>query len=253
MKNSMNGCHSRESGNPVSPNHLDPRLRHSGMTCRCIILISVIVFSFTAFAAENVISKKPADFVDAGATIAGVKLDIRYFGSNNFIGRPIDGYKAPKCFLTKKAADALSGVQKDLEPFGLKLLIYDCYRPQMAVDNFARWAEDIKDTKMKSKYYPGVDKRNLFKLGFIAHKSGHTRGSTVDLTIDGINMGGHFDFFGDISGPKYQKAPAEARAARLLLKTLMENHGFKNYDKEWWHFTLKDEPYPETYFGFAVE
>lgn len=194
----------------------------------------------------------PRDFVDVAAVISDAVYDIRYYGTDNFVGARVDGYEAPKCILTKKAAAALAGVAADLKPFGFKLRIYDCYRPQMAVDHFVRWAADINDTKMKKKYYPKVDKRNLFKDGYIASKSGHTRGAVVDLTIDGLDMGTGFDFFSERSHTANSSVPRRARVDRLLLKSLMEKRGFENYDKEWWHYKLKDEPYPDRYFNFPV-
>ena len=197
--------------------------------------------------------KRPSSFVDVQTLIPNAVYDIRYFGTDNFVGARVDGYEAPKCFLTKPAAKALVGVAADLESLGLKPIIFDCYRPQRAVNHFSRWAADIKDAKTKSKYYPNVDKRNLFKEGYIAAKSGHTRGSVVDLTIDGLEMGTGFDFFGESTATIYSKIPQQARANRLLLKALMEKHGFENYDKEWWHYKLKAEPYPKKYFNFEIK
>lgn len=206
-----------------------------------------------SFAEKRAEEGMPKDFVDVKAVIPDAVYDIRYFGTDNFVGTRVDGYKAPKCILTKKAASALSGVAADLKPFGLKLRIYDCYRPQRAVDHFVRWAGDMSDTKTKKKHYPKVDKKNLFKDGYIASKSGHTRGSTIDLTIDGLDMGTPFDFFSERTHTAYANIPRQARVDRLSLKLVMEKNGFGNYDKEWWHYTLKDEPYPNKYFNFPVE
>jgi zinc D-Ala-D-Ala dipeptidase len=215
--------------------------------------------------------------------IPSVILDIRYFSVHNFVGTRVEGYNAPKCILTRKAAEALSGVQQDLQAFGLSLKMYDCYRPQRAVDHFCRWAQDIADTKMKKEFYPTVEKSNLFIDGYIDKKSGHSRGSTVDVTIvalplksqgsflpdaelsecylplskrfadNGIDMGTGFDCFHELSHTKNGQVGLEQRINRLLLKSLMEKHGFANYDKEWWHFTLKGEPFPDTYFNFAID
>lgn len=196
---------------------------------------------------------RPKDFVDIKTVVPEVVVEARYFGAHNFVGAKIDGYNAPKCLLAEKAAEALKDVQSELSPFGLTLRIYDCYRPQMAVDHFARWAEDIKDTKTKKEFYPNVNKGTLFKDGYIAHRSGHSRGATIDLTIDGLDMGTLFDLFSPLSNTADAKVATKSRANRLLLKTLMDKHGFKNYDKEWWHYTLEKEPYPKTYFNFAVE
>jgi len=221
--------------------------------------------------------------VDITAIIGQINLDIRYYGEHNFLGTPVDGYLAPKCLLTKEAASALAGVQKDLEQFSLALKIYDCYRPQRAVDHFVRWAQDINDTKTKKEFYPTVDKKNLFKDGYIADKSSHSRGSTVDLTIiplaapeqpkyiagqklsecylpaekrfpdNSLDMGTGFDCFHELSHTANKNIGLQQRANRMLLKTLMEKHGFRNYDLEWWHYTLKNEPYPDTFFAFPVE
>jgi len=190
---------------------------------------------------------------------------------------------APKCFLSKEAAEALVGVQKELAPYSLTLKIYDCYRPQRAVNHFVRWATEIENTKTKKEFYPTVDKRNLFKDGYIDSKSGHSRGSTIDLTIvplpalaqpeyttgqklyecylptekryrdNSIDMGTGFDCFHELSHTANTTIGYQQKINRLLLKSLMEKHGFRNYDKEWWHFTLKNEPYPDTYFDFVIE
>jgi len=227
--------------------------------------------------------KMPEAFVDIQKIIPDVVLDIRYYGPHNFVGEKVDGYLAPKCFLTKEAAEALSKVQKELEPFSLSLKIYDCYRPQKAVNHFVRWATEIENTKTKKEFYPTVDKKNLFKDGYIDGKSGHSRGSTLDLTIvplpapsqadyipgqqlfecylpaakrfgdNSIDMGTGFDCFDELSHTANTNIGRQQKINRLLLKSLMEKHGFRNYDKEWWHFTLKNEPYPDTYFDFVIE
>ncbi len=222
-------------------------------------------------------------FVDVHEHIPSIIMDIRYCGPHNFVGQRIDGYNAPKCLLTIKAAMALAKVQADLEKLSFSLKIYDCYRPQRAVNHFVRWAKNIGDTRTKKEFYPTVDKKNLFKDGYIAARSGHSRGSTVDLTIvpvpvpeqevyqpgqelfacflpegkrfrdNSIDMGTGFDCFHTLSHTANRDIGARQRANRLLLKTLMEKHGFNNYEMEWWHFTLKDEPYPDTYFDLVIE
>jgi zinc D-Ala-D-Ala dipeptidase len=227
--------------------------------------------------------KMPDNFVDIQKIIPDVALDIRYYGPHNFLGERVDGYLAPKCFLTKEVAQALSNVQKDLVPFSMTLKIYDCYRPQRAVDHFVRWAKEIDNTKTMREFYPTIDKRNLFKDGYIAEKSGHSRGSTIDLTIvplptpgqadyipgqklakcylpaakrfhdNSIDMGTGFDCFHELSNTANANIGCQQKINRLLLKSLMEKHGFKNYDMEWWHYTLKNEPYPDTYFNFVIE
>ncbi len=198
-------------------------------------------------------SSRHSNFVDVGKSIPSAIIDMRYYDSHNFVGRRVKGYERPICLLTKEAGDALKDVAGELKGFGLKLRIFDCYRPQSAVNDFAKWARDPQDIRTKVEFYPEVDKSDLFSLGYIAMKSGHSRGSTVDLTIDGVDMGTPFDFFGPVSHPKNPKFSEQIRANRLLLRSLMERYGFKPLDEEWWHFTLKEEPYPDTYFDFPVK
>jgi D-alanyl-D-alanine dipeptidase len=245
-----------------------------------LILVSL---SFAQIAHTGDIDKMPDSFIDIQKVIPEIVLDIRYYGPHNFVGEKVDGYMAPKCFLTKEAAEALAKVQKDLEPYSLSLKIYDCYRPQRAVNHFVRWATEIENTKTMKEFYPTVDKRNLFKDGYIDSKSGHSRGSTLDLTIvpspapaqseytprqklfecylpaakrfgdNSIDMGTGFDCFHELSNTANANIDRQQKINRLLLKSLMEKHGFRNYDKEWWHYTLKNEPYPDTYFDFVIE
>lgn len=244
-----------------------------------VVLASVLLFIDRGWT-QNAM---PEHFVDIQQEIPSVVLDIRYYGEHNFLGTRVDGYQAPKCLITQPAAEALAKVQAELQEMSLSLKIYDCYRPQRAVDHFVRWAKDIEDTKTKAEFYPTVDKRNLFHDGYIAEKSGHSRGSTIDLTIvpapipkqepytpgqrlcacyepagkrfkdNSIDMGTGFDCFHELSHPGNLKVGMQQRIHRLLLKTLMDKHGFKHYDKEWWHFTLRNEPYPDTYFDFPVK
>lgn len=232
-----------------------------------------------AFAGDNARDR----FVDIKEHIPSVVMDIRYFGPHNFVGERIDGYNAPKCLLTREAADALKQVQEDLGKFSLSLKIYDCYRPQRAVSHFVRWAKDIGDTRTKKEFYPTVDKSRLFVDGYIAERSGHSRGSTLDLTIvpvpvpeqepyrpgqqllacflpaserfrdNSIDMGTGFDCFHALAHTANKAVGPVQRANRLLLKTLMERQGFVNYDLEWWHYTLKNEPFPTTYFDFPID
>jgi len=229
------------------------------------------------------LNQMPAHFVNIKEIIPDVLLDIRYNGSHNFLGEQVDGYRAPQCYLTREVAEALAHVQKDLQPFSLTLKIYDCYRPQRAVNHFVRWAKEIDNTKTKKEFYPTVDKRDLFRDGYIANRSSHSRGSTVDLTIvpfpspqqadyiDGqalsecylpapkrfgdnsIDMGTGYDCFHEGSHTANPNIGGQQKINRLLLKSLMEKHGFTNYDLEWWHYTLKNEPYPDTYFDFIIE
>jgi D-alanyl-D-alanine dipeptidase len=201
---------------------------------------------------------RPAAFVDATARVPGLVADIRYAGSHNFVGRPIDGYEKPACLLTTAAADALAGAARELAPRRLVLKVFDCYRPTRAVAHFVRWARDFADNAGKPEFYPDIDKRNLFKQGYIATHSGHSRGSTVDLTLahaDGaeLDMGTPFDLFSPRSWPSDASVGSEARANRALLAAVMRRHGFVRYAKEWWHFTLANEPFPHTYFDFPVQ
>ena len=200
----------------------------------------------------------PEGFVLVGEAIPDALLDIRYYTTYNFVGARIDGYEAPVAVLTREAADALKFVRDDMKAQGLRLVIYDAYRPQRAVDHFANWAEDITDTRMKAVFYPDVDKADLFEKGFIARRSGHSRGSTVDLTLLDeatgklLDMGGPFDFFGELSHPDYAGVTAQQHENRMLLQSAMMKRGFKPLSTEWWHFTLVDEPYPKTFFDFPV-
>ena len=197
-------------------------------------------------------------FVSVTDVIPDALLDVRYYSTYNFVGQRIDGYEQPIVLLTKEAAAALSLVNADIQPQGLRLVIYDGYRPQRAVDHFVRWAEDTADTRMKPVFYPDVDKADLFERGFIARKSGHSRGSTVDLTLfddkagTPLDMGGPFDFFGELSHPDFAGVTAQQHQHRMLLRDAMLKRGFKPLSTEWWHFTLVDEPYPNTYFDFPV-
>ena len=200
----------------------------------------------------------PPGFVDAGAVVDGLVVDMRYFGDQNFVGERIDGYERARCVLSAPAARALAAVQHDLAARGLGLKVFDCYRPQRAVAHFVRWAQRIDDVKRKREFYPDVDKRDLFKEGYISERSGHSRGSTVDLTLvrraenRELDMGSPFDFFSPKSWPSDTSAGAQAQANRALLAAAMSRGGFRPYDKEWWHFTLVDEPFPDTYFDFPV-
>lgn len=210
-------------------------------------------------------------FVTLTDAVPDAILEIRYFSTYNFVGKRIDGYLEPTALLTKKAADSLRAVSDEVKALGYRLKIYDAYRPQRAVDHFVRWAADIPDTLMKRYFYPDVDKSLLFALDYIAEKSGHTRGSTVDLTLfdmqteKELDMGGTFDWFGRESHPDFggnpdthQYAPSDSITAeqfhnRMVLRSAMLRHGFKPISSEWWHFTLKDEPFPDTYFNFPVQ
>jgi zinc D-Ala-D-Ala dipeptidase len=220
--------------------------------------VVAVILSLAAACAHVDPAARPDAFVDARAAIPDLAVDMRYAGRENFVGRPIDGYVAPVCLLTRPAADALAKAQAQLATFGLGLKVFDCYRPARAVADFARWARDPADQARKSDYYPNVDKSQLFALGYIAERSGHSRGSTVDLTvIDAktsaeLDMGAPYDLFDTLSWPTDQTVSAAQRANRLMLQAVMTANGFRPLKEEWWHFTLRDEPYPRTYFDFPV-
>lgn len=201
----------------------------------------------------------PSGFVVLAEVVPDIIQEIRYFSTYNFVGDRIDGYDAPCALMTREAAAALKAVSDEVKAHGYRLKVFDAYRPQMAVDNFVRWAKNIGDTRMKNYFYPTVDKTRLFIEGYIAEKSGHTRGSTVDLTLFDmstgreVDMGGTFDYFGELSHPDYVGNLTAAQLAnRQYLRDVMIKHGFKPLDTEWWHFTLADEPYPDTYFEFTI-
>ena len=187
------------------------------------------------------------------------EISIRYFSNNNFIGRPIPGYYANKAFLTREAADALLLAQRDFIKQGYRLKIYDAYRPQTAVDYFSAWAADLEDSQNKSQYYPNIKKSQLFADGYIAAKSGHSRGSAVDLTLleiesgNELDMGSPWDFFDPISWVENNQITDHQRANRKLLASVMMIHGFKPLKEEWWHFSFIEEPFPETYFDFPID
>jgi D-alanyl-D-alanine dipeptidase len=221
-------------------------------------IIVLMLALANAVAAEPRVEQRPDTFVDAASIAPGLLVEARYASVHNFVGVAIEGYDRPLCYLTRPAAEALALVVRDLEARGLTLKVYDCYRPERAVAHFVRWARNLGDQKMKAEFYPHVDKSTLFRDGYIAARSGHSRGSTVDLTLarrDGaepLDMGTPFDFFSPSSWPSDRRVSAEAQANRALLAQAMAKRGFRPYDKEWWHFTLRHEPYPETYFDFPV-
>ena len=226
---------------------------------------------------EVIASDDTSDFVVITEVVPDVLLEIRYHSTYNFIGSRVDGYLEPTALLTRQAADSLRAVSDELKEQGYRLKIYDAYRPQMAVDHFVRWGADLADTLMKTYFYPDLIKDVLFDRGYIARRSSHSRGSTVDLTLFDMNtekeadMGGTFDWFGPESHPDFGGNPETGQYTgkcnspqgrtitpeqfenRMILRRAMMRHGFKPYDEEWWHFTLKNEPYPDTYFTFPVQ
>ncbi len=196
----------------------------------------------------------PENFVYLNKVDPSIIQAMKYITNNNFIGRPIQGYQAAKCILTAPAASALKKAQQELKKKSLSLEVYDCYRPQRAVKDFISWGNDSTDQKNKSDYYPSISKKDLFTLGYVGTKSGHTRGSTVDLTIvslksgEELDMGTHFDFMDESSHTLSEKIQGQQRENRLLLRNTMLNAGFLPYENEWWHFGLNNEPYPESFF-----
>jgi D-alanyl-D-alanine dipeptidase len=226
---------------------------------RAVLLIAMLLT-----AAADAEEARSARFVDAGRTVTGLRVDMRYAGRDNFVGRRIRGYRRPVCLLTREAATALRRVQRDLSQRGLGLKVFDCYRPARAVAHFMGWAADPKDQRRKRDYFPEVDKADLVRLGYLAERSSHSRGSTVDVTLvragagpllvgGELDMGTRHDFFSPRSSPSNTSVSPAAQANRRLLAEAMAKRGFRPYDKEWWHFTLQNEPFPDTYFDFPVE
>ncbi|GGI88424.1 M15 family metallopeptidase [Legionella impletisoli] len=205
----------------------------------------------------------PANFVYLSDVAPDIIQDMRYATSNNFTGRPVPGYAASRCILTRPAALKLKEAQARLKAQGYGLKVFDCYRPQRAVNAFLRWSKNPNDTHTKQAYYPHEDKNHLFQKGYIAEYSGHSRGSTVDLTIikleksldttSDLDMGTSFDYFDRSAHVFYKHLTPLQKKNRLLLRQVMISQGFKPYGKEWWHFTLKNEPYPQSYFNFPVQ
>lgn len=203
-------------------------------------------------------SNDSSGFVLLSEAVPDVILEIRYYSTYNFVGERIDGYEEPIALITKETAQALKEVSDELIEKGYRLKIFDAYRPQKAVNHFVKWAQGPSDTKMKDYFYPELEKDVLFPLGYIMEHSGHSRGSTIDLTLfdmtleKEVDMGGTFDYFGELSHPDYKGITDEQFNNRMLLREVMIKHGFKPLEEEWWHFTLEDEPYPDTYFTFPV-
>lgn len=223
-----------------------------------LFLAAFLMMSSVVSAQRSTSPEDPSGFVVLSDVVPDIIQEIRYYSTYNFVGDRIDGYEQPCALMTIEAAQALKKVSDDVMKLGYRLKIYDAYRPQMAVDHFVRWAEDIGDKRMKKYFYPEVDKTKLFDEGYIDAKSGHSRGSTVDLTLfdmrtgKEVDMGGTFDYFGELSHPDYTKITKQQLKNRMILRDAMIRNGFKPLDTEWWHFTLKDEPYPDTYFTFKV-
>ncbi|MGD9620067.1 MAG: M15 family metallopeptidase [Mycolicibacterium sp.] len=256
------------------------------MLGRCfgaVIAVIGVVTSATVPASAQPHELAPADFVALQDVDPTILQEIRYFTPHNFTGDPVDGYAAPMCILTRAAAEALARAQQDFLESGYTLKVYDCYRPQRAVDDFVGWAANLDDQTMKPEFYPRVDKSALFADGYIAERSGHSRGSTFDVTIvplpvgqtppyfpgqplvdcaapepvrfpdNSVDMGTGFDCFDTLANTFDDRVAGDQAKNRLLLLEGLQRQGFVNYDKEWWHFTLRVEPYPYTYFNFPVD
>ncbi|WP_275315277.1 M15 family metallopeptidase [Tenacibaculum bernardetii] len=216
---------------------------------------TVLILLFSLFVQSQ---QLPKGFSYLQEIVPSIKKELRYCSDNNFVGTAINGYQENTLIITTKAAKALSKVQGELLKKELSLKVFDAYRPQTAVNHFVKWARVMNDTVMKQQYYPNVKKRQLFKKGYISSKSGHSRGSTVDLTIidlktnKELDMGSPYDFFGISSHILYPKLTKQQQENRQLLQTIMRKYNFRPYSKEWWHFTLRNEPFPSTYFKFPI-
>ncbi|MBQ9209550.1 MAG: M15 family metallopeptidase [Oscillospiraceae bacterium] len=200
----------------------------------------------------------PSGFVLLSDYVPGMIQEIRYFSTYNFVGDRINGYEEPVALMTAQGARALRKAADELNVKGYRIKVFDAYRPARAVEHFVMWGIEDMDLRMKPYFYPGLEKQELFAKGYIAGKSSHSRGSTVDLTLldmasgREVDMGAPFDFFGEISHPDYRGISEEQYENRLILRNTMLRNGFLPIDCEWWHFTLADEPYPDTYFDFPI-
>jgi D-alanyl-D-alanine dipeptidase len=218
-----------------------------------------IIKVFVLFFCFNVFAQLPKGFVYVCSEVPSVKIELRYFSSNNFVGTCIEGYNTNVVILSKEATKALKNVQDELLKDSLSLKIFDAYRPQRAVNHFRRWARDVNDTLKKQEFYPNVKKINLFKNGYISTRSRHSSGSTLDITLvdlktgKELDMGTQYDYFGKESETFYTGITIEQQKNRMLLKSVMSKHAFRNYSQEWWHYTLRGEPFLNQYFDFLVE
>ncbi|MEZ5489420.1 MAG: M15 family metallopeptidase [Gammaproteobacteria bacterium] len=244
-------------------------------------LLLLLTLGLAGCGNPNAEQSLPDGFVSVADIDSTIQLDIRYSTANNFLGRPVQGYLAPACILTEAAARALQQAQVQAQTLGYALKVYDCYRPQQAVNDFVGWAADLDDTVQKHRFYPAVPKQELFSRGYIAERSGHSRGSTVDLTLvpidtrqpasdpdasrydcrldqtrrypdNSLDMGTGYDCFDELSHTDNPVFTGQIRQNRDLLRTLMGSAGFSNYAQEWWHYTLDQEPFPDRYFDFPV-
>jgi D-alanyl-D-alanine dipeptidase len=218
-----------------------------------------IVFSIFSLVWLSAKAQLPYGFVYVDDEIPSIKVELRYFSTNNFTGKVVDGYTDDAVILTKQATKALKKIQKQLLEQNLSLKIFDAYRPQRAVNNFWKWAKNVNDTLMKQEYYPNIAKKNLFKEEYIATRSRHSSGSTIDVTIvdlitnKELDMGTPYDYFGPESWVSYEGITKQQKENRMFLQTIMNKNGFRSYPKEWWHFTLRGEPFRNIYFDFIIE
>ena len=207
---------------------------------------------------RNDVTMDPSGFVVLADYVPHIVQEIRYYSSYNFIGERIDGYEEPCALLTIEAARALKSVSSEMLVQGYRLKIFDAYRPACAVKHFVLWGIEDQDVRMKPYFYPDLQKQELFERGYIASQSSHSRGSTVDLTLLDMktgkeaDMGGPFDLFSEVSHPDYRGITDEQYENRMILRRVMLRNGFLPIDCEWWHFTLENEPYPDTYFDFPI-
>lgn len=248
----------------------DSAMVRSGLAGLALILIAGCAHQVVDVPPRSV-ETAPPDLVALRTVAPQIRQEMRYAGRHNFMGRPVAGYEAPECWLSRKAADSLAAIQKELDGYGLRIRVFDCYRPQAAVNDFVRWGQDLSDQKNKDMYYPRVPKSELFKRGYISAKSGHSRASTVDLSLevsnsalagkkvrgplaDGIavDMGTPFDLFDAQSHTDDAGQSPDVQHNRRWLRELMRRHGWRNLPEEWWHYTLQDEPYPDRYFDIPV-
>ena len=241
------------------------------------ILLAAVLCILAAASCKRVPEEDSSVFVTLTSAVPDAILEIRYFSTYNFVGERIDGYLQPVALMTRRAADSLRAASDEFKALGYRIKVYDAYRPQKGVDHFVRWAADVPDTLMKPYFYPDLDKSVLFEQEYIMARSGHSRGSTVDLTLfdmateKEVDMGGTFDWFGpeshpdfcgnpdtgeytgdNSSSPRGRSISEEQFRNRMILRQVMLRHGFRPLDTEWWHFTLCDEPFPDTFFTFPV-
>tara|TARA_B100001142_G_scaffold67279_1_gene67059 strand:+ start:641 stop:1348 length:708 start_codon:yes stop_codon:yes gene_type:complete len=234
-----------------------------GAFLKKILLIFLLILIQSCNADYDASPLMAKGFVDISSfsddSIPAIEIEVRYHTNNNFVGKPIEGYDTAKIIMTFDAALAIRKVQEELVSNGIGLKIFDAYRPQRAVDHFMRWAADLNDEVMKNQYYPNVEKANLFRDGYISERSGHSRGSTVDLTLieldhgEELDMGSPWDYFDPISWPSSNLVSVEQKENRNILRDVMLKNGFRPLPEEWWHFTLENEPYQETYFDFVIK